>query len=502
MTKHSFPTSDLLDRLPQFFPITALALMLLAGPSSLAAEARPIRALLITGGCCHDYNKQRIILPEGVSARANVVWTVVQEGGTSTDHRISIYEKTDWAEGYDVIVHNECFADVNDPVLIENVLKAHRDGTGAVVIHCTMHTFRALKANDWREFLGVTSTHHGAQHPLDVKNLQPAHPIMKTFPDLWITGNEELYAIDKLWPNAAALAQAPDKKKDKDTGAWVDTAKQNTVVWVNTYGKGRVFGTTLAHNNATMSHTNYLDMLTRGLLWTVGKLGDDGQPAPGYEPKAKSTSAADSGRWSAAQIFPTGEKPAKLFGGENLDGWEGQIEKYWSVKDGVIIAKNTKENAPKASTYLTTRKTYRNFRLVYEGKLVTSEMHSGISLWGKNVEKEGDAHSYQGHLVMFPSNWGFWDLYRRNGIYNDDGRAKKAGRQHDWNQMEILAIGSRIRLAVNGQLVADWTDPKPELCERGPIGLQLHSNTAAQEIHFRGLILSEDPQDRMITVKE
>jgi type 1 glutamine amidotransferase len=480
-----------------------MALSLLAawfGPCLRAAEVRPIRALLITGGCCHDYNQQRIILPEGISARANVVWTIVQEGGNSTKHRLSLYERSAWADEFDVVVHNECFADVDDPGLIENVLKAHRDGTGAVVIHCTVHTFRALKANDWREFLGVSSTHHGAQHPLEIKNLLPDDPIMKAFPALWTTGNEELYAIDKLWPNAVPLAQAPEKTKDKDTGAWVDTTKQNTVIWRNTYGKGRVFGTTLAHNNATLSHTHCLDMLTRGLLWTVGKLGADGHPLPGYE--AKAAARADSGNWSAAQPFPDGEKPVKLFNGENLDGWVGQTEKYWSIKDGAIVAANAKEEAPKASTYLTTRKSYRNFRLIFEGKLVASEMHSGISLWGKNVEKEGDPHSYQGHLVMFPSNWGFWDLYRRNGIYSDDGRAKKAGRQHDWNQMEILAIGHRIRFAVNGHLVADWTDPKPELCERGPIGLQLHSNTVAQEIRFRGLILSEDPQDRLITVKE
>src|SRR6185295_16711534 len=128
-------------------------------------------------------------------------------------------------------------------------------------------------------------------------------------------------------------------KKDKDTGAWVDTTKQNTVIWVNTYGKGRVFGTTLAHNNTTMSHTNYLDMLTRGLLWTVGKLGDDGKPVSGYEAQAKATSAAASGNWSATQKFPAGEKPAKLFNGNNLDGWEDQIEKYWSVNDGAIVAK-------------------------------------------------------------------------------------------------------------------------------------------------------------------
>jgi hypothetical protein len=55
---------------------------------------------------------------------------------------------------------------------------------------------------------------------------------------------------------------------------------------------------------------------------------------------------------------------------------------------------------------------------------------------------------------------------------------------------------------VNGKEVADWTDPMPELCEEGPIGLQLHSNTVPQEVHFRGLILTEDPEDRLITVEE
>ena len=243
--------------------------------SATAAETKPLRALLITGGCCHDYNRQKVIIPDGVSQRANVEWKVVQEGGSSTKHRVSIYEKADWAEGYDVIVHNECFADVADVDFVENVLKPHREGTPAVVIHCEMHTFRALKTNIWREFLGVTSTHHGPQQPLDIKNLQPANPIMKDFPPIWTTGNEELYAIDKLWPNATALAQAYA----------LDNKKDHPVIWVNTYGKARVFGTTLAHNNVTMQHTNYLNMLTRGLLWACDKLDDTGNPKEGYGPK-------------------------------------------------------------------------------------------------------------------------------------------------------------------------------------------------------------------------
>jgi hypothetical protein len=214
--------------------------------------------------------------------------------------------------------------------------------------------------------------------------------------------------------------------------------------------------------------------------------------------------AADKADWSEQQVskLPAGEEPVRLFNGKDLSGWEGQISKYWSVQDGAIVGKNGKDDAPKASTYLVTKDPYRNFRLIFEGKLAESEMHTGIALWGKTVEKESDPYSYMGHLVMYPSGYGYWDLYRRNSIYKDDGRAKKAGKQHDWNRMEILAIGDRIRHVVNGKLVADWTDPQPELPQKGPIGLQLHSNKVPQEVQFRGLILTVDPEDRLVTVEE
>ena len=206
--------------------------------------------------------------------------------------------------------------------------------------------------------------------------------------------------------------------------------------------------------------------------------------------------------WSSSVNLPDKEKPVQLFNGKDFDGWEGNIDKYFSIHEGVIVAKNSGDNAPPISNYLLTTKKYRNFRLLLEGKLVESEMHSGVALWGKKYEKDDEKFSYQGHLVMFPTHWGFWDLYRRNSIYQDDGRARKADNVGGWNRMEILATGSRIRLAVNGKEVADWTDPMPELCGEGPIGLQLHSNTVPQEVHFRGLILTEDPEDRLITVEE
>ncbi|MFN6104186.1 MAG: serine hydrolase, partial [Planctomycetaceae bacterium] len=206
--------------------------------------------------------------------------------------------------------------------------------------------------------------------------------------------------------------------------------------------------------------------------------------------------------WSHDQIphLPAGELPVQLFNGHDLSGWTGQTAKYFSVEQGEIVGRNGGENAPAASTYLVTTRKYRNFRLLFESRLVTSEMHSGIALWGRNVEKGGDPWSYQGHLVMYPSGYGYYDLFRRNSIFQDTlGVAKRVGRQHDWNQMEILAVGRRIRHVINGTLVADWSDPQPELCGEGPIGLQLHSNTVPQEVRWRGLILTENPRDELIT---
>jgi hypothetical protein len=189
----------------------------------------------------------------------------------------------------------------------------------------------------------------------------------------------------------------------------------------------------------------------------------------------------------------------ELFNGKDLTGWEGH-EKYWSVEGGVIIGKNT-EPVP-VSTYLLTKRKFRDFRLVFDFKLAKSEMHSGIAMWGKVAPDRGDKYTYAGHLVMFPSGYGFYDLYGRNLIHQNADKAKKVGKQHDWNHMEILATGDRIRFVLNGTLISDWREPEPKRIQEAPIGLQLHSNKEAQEVQFKNLVLETSPEDKLTTVKE
>ena len=478
---------------PCTLPTVALLLFLaaagcMAGTAAAVEPGKPLEVLYITGGCCHDYEAQKALITRGLAARARIRTTVVHEGGNSTNHKVSIYSQPGWSKGYDVVFHNECFADVKDPEFLQGIVAEHAKGVPAVLMHCAMHCYRAGN-DEWFKFCGITSPGHGAHYPYTAK-MVGKHPILHGLPLEWAVPKEELYYCDKVWPTATPLAEAMSTERKS----------MQTCIWTNQYGTSRVFGTTIGHYAETVATPEFLELVTRGTLWAAGKLGEDGRPSADLTLTPGEVAAATD--WAGGVTLPEAERSrgVRLFNGRDTEGWEGHLDPYWSVENGEIVGRNTADNAPQVSTYLLTQKPYRNFRLLLEGKLAESEMHSGVAIWGKKHDTDGEASSYQGHLVMFPSGWGLYDLFRRNSIAGDqDGQAKAAGKQHDWNQMEILAIGSRIRLVVNGREVLDWTDPQPELCQSGPIGLQLHSNKVPQEVRFRGLVLVEDPQDVLVT---
>lgn len=263
--------------MPLLRTLFLLALCLIV-PASAAepAKAKPIRALMVCGGCCHDYTNQKRILSEGISARANVEWTIVHEdapkGQDERSHKVSIYDKPEWWKGYDIVLHNECFGAVADNAFIEKITAAHKAGVPAVMLHCSSHSYRAGTTDEWRKCIGITSRSHEKNRDLNVENIKPEHPVMKGFPAKWLNPKDELYKNEFIWPNTVPLAKAYGE----------DTKKDHVVIWVNTYETAKVFSTTLGHSNATMETPEYLGLVTRGLLWACGKLKDDGTPADGY----------------------------------------------------------------------------------------------------------------------------------------------------------------------------------------------------------------------------
>jgi type 1 glutamine amidotransferase len=244
--------------------LTIVALLCFV-PLVRAAEPKPLKVLLITGGCCHDYAKQQQILKDGLEARAHVAVKVVHSTDTGTKARFDIYEKEDWAKGFDVVIHDECSSDVKDLPYVANILKAHKEGVAAVNLHCAMHCYRTGN-EDWFKFCGIQSASHGPQKPIEIRFTADDHPIVKPLKD-WTTVNEELYNNLKVFDSAKPLAKGKQDQGNK--------TEEFVVAWTNEYGKSRVFSTTLGHNNATVADERYLDLVTRGLLWSCDKLNDE-----------------------------------------------------------------------------------------------------------------------------------------------------------------------------------------------------------------------------------
>jgi hypothetical protein len=174
---------------------TCLSIKIPAAPS-------PLRILLITGGCCHDYAHQKDILKKGIEARLNAVVTQVHSDDSSTGPPLSILGNADYSNGYDLVIHDECGSEISDPEIIKKVLKPHFDGVPGVNLHCAMHSYRVGNPNEpatfktphglWFEYLGLQSSAHGPQEPIAIRFLEPRNEITQGLKD-WNTVKEELY---------------------------------------------------------------------------------------------------------------------------------------------------------------------------------------------------------------------------------------------------------------------------------------------------------------------
>lgn len=252
---------------PLIFALAMPAFFLNAEQKASEDGPRPLKALLIAGGCCHDYVKQHEILYKGIQERANVRVDVVWTRDRSTNPPLPIYKNPDWARGYDIIIHDECAASNKDPEVLKNILEAHKT-IPAVHLHCAMHSFR--QGNDlWFKHLGLQSSGHGPQEPVSIQFTDPNHPITKGLED-WVTKKEELYNnVNVFDAHPLALGHQTYKRGDKDVSS------SAIVAWTNEKQGAPSFSTTIGHNSYTVEDPRYLDLVTRGLLWSAGKLNDE-----------------------------------------------------------------------------------------------------------------------------------------------------------------------------------------------------------------------------------
>ena len=231
------------------------------GMSDRFAGQPRIKALMVAGGCCHDYPTQGGVLMKMLQTELPIDWNFVYTGGTAGQFIPALYNDPNWFRGYDLVVHNECFTPADSLVsdqYLANAAAATRAGVPAVVIHCAMHTFRAERGDQWRGILGVHSMRHERAAPINVRVAAPQHPVMAGIQAEWTTPIDELYVLERVLPGTVPLAIAKSP---------VD-GREHAVAWTNESG-ARIFGTTLGHGNDTWNDPVFQQLLKQGVRWAL-----------------------------------------------------------------------------------------------------------------------------------------------------------------------------------------------------------------------------------------
>ncbi len=105
---------------------------------------------------------------------------------------------------------------------------------------------------------------HGKQHEFVVATQVSDHPITKGLPEKWMHAQDELY--DRLRGPArdlTVLAAAFATEESGGSGEW------EPILMTISYGKGRVFHTTLGHSVVSMGGLGFQETLKRGVEWAA-----------------------------------------------------------------------------------------------------------------------------------------------------------------------------------------------------------------------------------------
>ena len=187
----------------------------------------------------------------------------------------------------------------------------------------------------------------------------------------------------------------------------------------------------------------------------------------------------------------SGFKP--IFNGKDLSGWDGRKE-FWSVEDGAITGRTTKENPTKGNTFIVWRDApVDDFVLKLKYKIVGG--NSGIQYRSREVEP-WVISGYQADIDSGDTFSGINYEERARGILAQRGQkvtikpdGKKEAEQigdskelqasikkEDWNDYEIIAQGNRLTHKVNGKVTSEVIDEEADKrAASGLLALQLHA---------------------------
>jgi type 1 glutamine amidotransferase len=243
----------------------ALSMLALLGPAAHAEDRRPIKVLIITGDHGHQWRETTPFIRDFL-AKAGMEVDVTQTPakdltpGNLAKYDVLLLNYKDTKKG----APDTRWSDENKKAFADAV----RGGKGLLVYHHASaafvgggefdREFERIIAGGWRK-----QGNHGKRHVFTVTIRKPDHPITRGLPPEFTHADDELYQNSVMLPGSVVLATAfSDHALDpKNSG------RHEPVVWVATYGKGRVCENVLGHDVKAMQSPGFQALMIRGVEW-------------------------------------------------------------------------------------------------------------------------------------------------------------------------------------------------------------------------------------------
>jgi len=202
---------------------------------------------------------------------------------------------------YDVVVSNFGWKAADWPESTQKKLEAYmKAGGGFVSVHAADNSFPSWEA--YNQMIGLggwgdrtekdgpyvyysnegklvvdkspgSAGAHGPQNEVAITVRDTNHPITKGMPVNWLTTKDECYAkLRGPAKNMTILATG------KDMSGAAPTDRHEPMLMVIKYGKGRVFHTTLGHDDYSTESVGFIVSFLRGVEWAA--TGKVTQPIP------------------------------------------------------------------------------------------------------------------------------------------------------------------------------------------------------------------------------
>ena len=232
-----------------------------------------LRVLLLSGRNNHDWRTTTPFLHQLMVDAGRFDVRVVEEPAGLTRETLAVY---------DLVVSDYCgprWGPSTEQALVDFV----REGKGLVAVHgaaygfsvhdvlADRHARTGITEPAWKEHAEMvggswptapSKQFHGARHSFRVRVVDREHPVSKSLGEGFVA-TDELYHQMTVLPSAHVLATA---WSDPATGG---TGKDEPILWVNAFGRGRAYFTALGHEVAAMQNEGFKAALLHGAEWAA-----------------------------------------------------------------------------------------------------------------------------------------------------------------------------------------------------------------------------------------